>query len=183
MPLKDPGALLDMLEAHASITRRTARRIADAGVDRLERNVQRRTPIDTNPYRSRPERPRGSLRRSIRRRAGVDLVVRGRRESYRGDVETFDPVARYVEFDTPPHIIQARRPGGYLRFQSRYGFVDRNGEVHPPGTWITIHEVHHPGTKGAHMFTLGAWATERQFADYAREPLGRWKHEVESVRT
>lgn len=183
MPLTNPGALLGMLEAQQRITRRTAGRIADAGVDRLERNVQRRTPIDTNPYRSRPERPRGSLRRSVRRRAGVLYVVRGGRGEYRGAVETFDPVARYVEFDTPPHVIRARRPGGFLRFQSRYGFVDRHGEVHPPGTWITIREVNHPGTKGAHMFTLGAWATERQFASYARDPIGRWKFEVESVHT
>jgi len=183
MPLTDPDALLDMIDAHQGATRRAARRIADAGVDHLERSVQRRTPIDTNPYRAKPERPRGSLRRSIHRRAGVDFVVRGGRESYRGTVETFDPIARYVEFDTPPHIIRPRTPGRRLRFQSRHGFVDRDGEFHPPGTWITVTEVKHPGTKGSHMFTLGAWATEREFRAYARDPLARWKHEVESVHT
>lgn len=183
MPLTDPDALLDLVDAHVGITRRTARRIADAGVDRLERNVKRRTPIDTNPYRNRPDRPRGSLRASVHRDEHIVLVIRGGREAWHGEVLTYDPVARYVEEDTPPHTIRARKPGGRLVFQSRHGFTGKDGVFYPPGTWVSVEEVEHPGTKGAHMFLLGAWATEREYAAYAREPVMRWKHEVESVHT
>jgi hypothetical protein len=183
VPLRDPDALLDMIDAHARITHRTGQRIADAGVDRLERNVRRRTPIDTNPFRHRPERPRGSLLASVHRNGPVVLVVVAGRASWRGEVLTYDPIARYVEHDTPPHKIRARTPGGRLRFQSRYGFVGRDGQLYPPGTWISVGEVNHPGTKGQHMFSLGAWATEREYASYARDPLQRWKREVESVHT
>jgi hypothetical protein len=182
VPLTDPDALLDLIDAHQGITRRAARRIADAGTDRLERNVRRRTPIDTNPFRHRPERPRGSLRASVHRREAIVFVVRGGREAYECEVLSEDPIARLVEFDTPPHRIRAR-PGGRLRFQSRHGFVGRDGRAYPPGTWVSVEEVHHPGTTGQHMFSLGAWATEREYAEYAREPLLRWKREVESVHT
>jgi hypothetical protein len=181
VPLTNPDALVQLVDAHQGITRRTARRIADAGVDRLERNVKRRTPIDTNPFRHKPERPRGTARASVKRRASVHFVVRGGRESYEGLVESDDPIIRYVEFDTPPHKIRARQPGGRLRFQSRHGFTGKDGVFYPPGTWISVEEVDHPGTKGAHMFTLGAWATEREYRQYASEPLARWKREVESV--
>jgi hypothetical protein len=183
MPLRDPDALLDLIDAHQRITRRAGYRIADAGVDRLERNVKRRTPIDTNPYRHRPERPRGSLRADVHREGPVVLIVRAGRERYEGEVLTYDPIARYVENDTPPHRIHARRPGGRLLFQSRYGFTGRDGRSYPPGTWVSVEEVNHPGTKGQHMFSLGAWATEREYASYAAEPLQRWKREVESVHT
>lgn len=174
---------MDLVGAHERITRRAARRIADAGVDRLERNVQRRTPIDTNPFRHNPERPRGTARASIKRRADVEFTVRGGHETYRGLVESDDPIIRYVEFDTPPHTIRSRTPGGRLRFQSRHGFVGADGRFYPPGTWVSVEEVEHPGTKGAHMFSLGAWATEREFRQYATDPLARWKREVESVHT
>lgn len=183
MPIRDANALLDLIDAHQRITRRTARRIADAGVDRLERNVTRRTPVDTSPFRHRPERPRGTLRASVHRREQIVRVVRGGVESYQGEVLTLDPIARYVEEDTPAHRIRARTPGGRLLFQSRYGFTGRDGRFYPPGTWVSVEEVNHPGTKGAHMFSLGAWATEREYADYARDPLQRWKREVESVHT
>jgi hypothetical protein len=180
-PLENADSLDRMLHAHERATRRTGERIAEAGVDHLERSIRRRTPIDTNPYRHRPDRPRGSLKRSVHRLVGVRFVLRGGRESWEGEVVSFDPVARLVEFDTPPHTIRAR-DGGKLHFQSRDGWTDTDGVFHPPGTWVTIEEVHHPGTKGQHMFSLGALDTEAQIDDYAREPLGRWKRDVEGGR-
>lgn len=180
MPLENPDALLHLLAAHADATERAGLRIADAGTDRLERNVRRRTPVDTNPFRTRPDRPRGTLKASVHRQPGLERIRRSRHAAYRGTVETFDPVARYVEKDTPPHVIRAR-PGGMLHFQSRDGWVGKDGTVYPPGTWVTIHEVHHPGTKGQHMFSRGALATEEEVPEFARDPLNRWRREVESV--
>jgi hypothetical protein len=182
VPLTDPDALLDMVDAHVKATRRAARRIANAGVDRLERSVRRRTPIDTNPYRHRPERPRGAAKASLRHKPGVELVVRGGRESYRGEVSSDDPVILLLEKDQAPREIRAKAPGGLLHFQSRHGFTDRVGVFHPPGTWVSIEVVHWPGSKGTHALSLGALQTEREIDEYARDPLARWKHEVESVR-
>lgn len=181
MPLVGADALVELVDAYEQASDRAARRIADAGVDRLERNVRRRTPIDTNPFRNRPERPRGALKRSVHRLEGLRRVVSGGRPSYSQDVVSYDPVADYVEFDTPPHVIRPRIAGGYLHFQSRDGFTGRDGVYYPPGTWVTVAEVHHPGTKGQHMFSLGALDTEAELPDFARGPLAQWKREVESV--
>lgn len=182
MPLTDPDALVDMVDAHAGITHRTARRIADIGVDRLERNIRRRTPIDTNPYRHRPERPRGAAKASLHRKPGVELEVHGGRESYHGEVSSDDLVILLLEEDQAPREIRATKPGGFLHFQSRHGFTDRVGVFHPPGTWVSVEVVHWPGSKGTHALSLGALQTEREIDEYARDPLARWKHEVESVR-
>lgn len=175
-PMVGRDALTDMIDAHVRATERCAGRIADAGFERFERNVYRRTPVDTNPFRHRPGRPRGTLRRSLRR---GHLERDG--DVYTGLLIFDDPVARLVEFDTPPHVIRPNTPGGRLVFQSRDGWVDDDGIFHPPGTWVSVEEVHHPGTKGQHMMSLGALETEREIDEWARDPLARWKREVESV--
>lgn len=174
-------SLLRMLASHEQLVARTPRRIADAGTDRLERNTKRRTPIDTNPFRDRPGRPRGYLRDSVHRLEGVRFEQRGAYRVWQGTVVSYDPVARLVEFDTPPHTIRAA-DGGFLRFRSRDGWVDKDGRIHPPGTWVTVREVQHPGTKGQHMFSLGALATELDFAEFAGPELARWSREVRSGR-
>lgn len=179
MPLVNPHSLTRMVGSHERATGRAARRIADAGTDRMEREIVRRTPIDTNPFRYRPGRPRGTARGSIHRLPGLREQHRWGRTQYVGDVKGSDPILRYIEFDTPPHIIRARAPGGRLHFQSRHGWTNDDGVHFPPGTWVTIEEVHHPGTKGQHMFSLGALDAERAIDAIARSPLVQWKREVE----
>ena len=182
MPLLGEDSLDRMLAAHERATSRAARRIADAGTDRMAQETRRRTPIDTNPFRHRPERPRGSARRSIRRQEGLLVEMRGGRPRYIGDVVSHDPVTRLLEFDTPPHEIRPRDPDGYLAFQSRHGWTDDSGRFHPPGTWVRVRVVQHPGTKGHHMVSLGALDAERALEEYAAPVLARWRAEVESGR-
>lgn len=55
------------------------------------------------------------------------------------EVYTEDPIAPYVEYDTKPHRIRAKR-AEFLRFRS-----SKTGEV------IYAREVLHPGTTGVHM--------------------------------
>lgn len=180
-PFVNPRALVRMIESHQSHTTACAREIADAGTDRMEREIVRRTPIDTNPYRYNPGRPRGTARASIHRDPGLREQHRWGRTQYVGDVRGSDPILRYIEFDTPPHTIRAKG-GGLLRFQSRYGWTSEDGRFHPPGTWVTVHEVKHPGTKGKHMFSLGALDAERSLDEYARGPLEHWKRRITGGR-
>jgi hypothetical protein len=183
-PLQGADSLMGMLEAHETATQRSAERIADAGTDRLERNIKRRTPVDTSPFRHKPERPRGALKDSVHRTEGlVTKQVRARLRTITGEVISDDPIWIWVEEDTLPHTIRARVPGERLRFQSANGFVGADGTDYPAGTWVEVDEVEHPGTKGQHMMTLGALDTEAQTEEIARDPVGRWRHEVESVHT
>lgn len=181
--LRNPDALVNLVARHEEITRGVGRRIADAGTDTMETEIRERTPVDTNPYRWRPERPRGALKASVHRVEGILVEVLGGVTRYIGEVVSFDPIVRYVEFDTPPHKIRPRDPNGRLRFQSRDAFVGKDGKLYPPGTWVSVEEVNHPGTQGQHMFTLGALAAEQFLPEYGAPELARWKREVEAVRT
>ena len=144
MPFTMTRPLTSILDEEAPA--RCARAIADAAGDRLVLNTQRNTPIDRSPHRDKPKRPRGTLRKSIER-TGVERTGL----AYRVRALTRDPIAPYVEFDTKPHIIRPRKPGGSLRWRSARG-------VHFAGA------VRHPGTKGQHMFALGALKTKRERA-------------------
>lgn len=180
-PLVNGDALERMVDSHVRATSRVARRIVDRGTDRMERATRRRTPVDTNPYRHRPERPRGSLRKSVHRLEGILMVAMATRDRWIGEVVSFDPIVRHVEFDTVPHEIRAKG-GGRLLFQSRHGWTSDDGTYNPPGTWVSVEVVSHPGTKGQHMFSLGAFEAEREFDLDAAPELARWKREVESGR-
>lgn len=170
MGIVDPEALERLFDERP--VKRCANRLAKKGGDRLLRNVRRNTPVDTNPYRSRPERPVATLRDSMEGDT-VREEVRGGERVLVYVVGSSDPVARLVEFDTRPHKIRPHNPDGFLRFQSRHGFTDAKGLFHPPGTWVSVREIDHPGTKGAHMFSLGALKTEAEFAEFSRPILDR----------
>lgn len=180
-PFVNQRALVRMIDSHMGSTSKAARAIADAGTDRLEREIVRRTPIDTNPFRYNPDRPRGTARASIARDKGLREQHRWNRTQYVGDVRGKDPILIYIEFDTPAHTIRAS-PGKRLVFQSRHGWTDEDGRIHPPGEWVSVEEVHHPGTKGQHMFSLGALATESELEQLAHGPLQVWKRDVEGGR-
>lgn len=158
MPYEATGSLQDMISPEACAL--TAREIADAGLDAFQANVRRNTPIDTNPYRDRPGRPRGTLRESIERTP----VDRGRTPAgpaYRGRVFTEDDVAPFVEWDTAPHEIRARFAKA-LRWRDAGGLNFRKA-------------VMHPGTQGQHMFAIGANLTEHELPGIAAPALARWQ--------
>lgn len=109
------------------------------------------------------------------------MVSLATRDRWIGEVVSFDPVVRLLEFDTVPHEIRAKG-GGRLHFQSRHGWVGDDGTVYPPGTWVSVEVVHHPGTTGKHMFSLGALEAEREFDLDADPELARWRRELEGGR-
>lgn len=68
----------------------------------------------------------------------VEIVGRATGARRRVAVFTLDPVAPHVEWDTLPHLIVPRKPGGVLTVPTSRGMV-------------FARLVHHPGTRGAHM--------------------------------
>lgn len=161
MPYVADGSLEDMVNVEACSL--TARDIADDGLDAFEGNVRRNTPIDTSPFRDRPGRPRGALRDSIHR-TPVNKTASPAGPAYRGRVETEDPVGPNVEWDTAPHVIEPRDPDGVLHWRDRITGEDRFAK-----------RVEHPGTIGAHMFSIGAAITEHELEHVAAPALRRWE--------
>jgi hypothetical protein len=175
MPLRNPDALENLLAPLEEVTDLCFRELADAGTDRLKGEVAERTPVDTNPYRHREGRPRGTLRDSLERVPGLREGTRRGFSTLTGTVRFTDPVASLVEDDTPPHTIRAK-DGGMLHFQTRYGYTTATGDFRPPGSWVTVEEIQHPGTKGAHMLSRGALATEMTIDRWAIPALTRWRN-------
>jgi hypothetical protein len=169
MPFVASRRLEDMLDEDAPD--RAARRIAKDGTDRLVANTKRNTPIDTNPYRYRPGRPRGHLRASIEDGPVLPVQTPAGR-GYRGTARTFDDVAPHVEWDTRPHRIEPREPGGTLHWRDR-----------ETGDHRFAKGVDHPGTSGQHMFAIGAAITEAEVEAIARPALRDFERELVPLRT
>lgn len=143
---------------------RFCRRACERGADAFKTNVETRTPIDT-----------GRLRSSY----ATKPVARGMDE--RGDpmwtsgVETDVEYAPYVEHGTglwgPQHRkyeIRPKDPDGTLHW------VDPR-----TGRDVFAKRVMHPGSPGAHMFSVGAAATEAELPALLNPLLVRWAREVE----
>lgn len=141
------GGQLASLADEAPIHRFARRATREVGKD-MGRRVRRHTPVskgfegeslsDFQFRRSGHRRP-GTLRDSWE----VGYVsfarsVAGLREVYTVPVFTHDPVAPHVEWATRPHIIEPKKAGGTLAFQTEGGTVFAK-------------LVHHPGSRGAHM--------------------------------
>lgn len=135
---------------------RCARRIADAGGDRLKANIRKHTPVGPGGG----DRVPGTLRDSIDR-TDVDMWPGRLGPTYRVFVRTFDPVGPHVEWDTRPHDIQNAFGFGFDfgiggRFAGRF----------------------HPGTTGAHMFARGTAETDGELIELARGPLNQLDREI-----
>lgn len=150
-------------------TRRFAHRVAKRVGDDLRRRVAHHTPIAKPPtasvtaewLKARGRRP-GHLRDSWQV-GEVELLLDG--EIARVPVFTLDPVAPHVEWDTAPHLIAPKQPGGVLRYWDRAG-----GTV-----FATL--VHHPGTRGVHMMATALAEVAVAWTGIAEEELRQWRRE------
>jgi hypothetical protein len=164
MPYVATADLQDLINPAASTA--AAREMAEAGLDAFQANVRRRTPVDTDPFRDRPGRPRGFARASVER-TRVRRVVLPTGPAYRGEVFSDDDVFPFIEFDTLPHDIRPRVAGRALRWRDRRTGDERFAAV-----------VHHPGTRGQHPFSIGALVTEAELEEVCRLALVRWERAV-----
>jgi hypothetical protein len=140
-------------------------RAGDAAGDRLLAETKRGTPVDSNPWHDHVGRLPGTLRESVQR---------GPVERHRGvlgsgirvRVFTEDRVAPFVEESTRPHEIRPCN-AGMLSFR-----------VAPDGRRVYAHVVHHPGTRGAHMFAIAALILEGELGEVLAEPLRLFAEEL-----
>lgn len=149
------GRLEDRIDAAAP--GRCARRIADAGGDRLETLIRRGTPVDLSPTRNHT---RPHLRDTIER-TRVEEWPGPLGTEFRVRVATNDPIAPDVEWNTRPHDIP-----------NAFGYGDDFG------IGGRFEGRFHPGTTGHHMFALGAAKTEAELHDVAAGPLRELEREL-----
>lgn len=134
-----------------------ARRVADRLADRLHELVTELTPVSDDPFREFPGRVPGTLKRSWEKGEVVLLTA----DRLRITVETFDPVAPHVEWDTSPHLIRPRRAAA-LRFYT------------PLGELVFASVVRHPGTTGQHMMARALDRLHVEAPVIMREELALW---------
>ncbi len=146
------GRLEDLIDETAG--ERATKRIADAGGDRLLRNVQDRTPVQT-----------GRLLASISRGPVTPRLTPTGGIAWGVTVGSDDPKAPHVEWTTRPHDI----PGAF-------------GRPYPFGVGGRFEGRFHPGTTGQHMFSRGAIATLEQVDQFARPAVALFRREVTRER-
>jgi hypothetical protein len=176
-------ALVDLVPPLDRGLRRFGRRAAKKVGDDLHQRVRRHTPV-AKPgaaaimasyggsgawIRARGGRVPGTLKESWQvGDAEVELTgSAGLR--YRVPVFTFDPVAPHVEWDTMPHLILPRKPGGVLTIPTVGGMV-----------FATL--VHHPGTRGAHMMATALAEVAASWEATVREEWATEARRVWSAR-
>lgn len=139
--------------------------IARRAASVLKDDIKDLTPIgvkwtilgDTAPI----SRPSGELQRSIR------VTSKGHWErlegfrAYKVVVETRKHYANWVEYGTSPHIIHPKYANGAMQFVV-------GGKI------VFSKSVHHPGTKGVHMFSRGVNRTQRKIKLIAEPILSTW---------
>lgn len=147
---------------------------ANVGKD-LRRRVRHHTPVSkTTPAQiksfgrqgaelKRHGRPHGALRDSWQV-GEVEVQYAGRR--FRVPVFTLDPVGPHVEWDTVPHLIPPRKPGGVLTVPTTGGLV-------------FARLVNHPGTTGVHMM---ATALQEVAVEWRRIVARQWANEARNRR-
>ena len=166
------GRLEDLAPALDRGVERFARRTTEKVGEELRRRVRRHTPVAKetaairNSYgsmgawiRARGGRVPGTLKESWQV-GEVEVLAGGTR--MRVPVYTLDPVAPHVEWDTMPHLIAPRKPGGVLTIPTRRGMV-----------FATL--VHHPGTRGVHMM---ATAIAEVALEWRRIAEREWRAET-----
>lgn len=126
-----------------TFVKETSEEIADAVGDRFRDRVAMRTPVARLPMAYHGDfeewiRDRGGrIPRTMRDSWVRTKVIRLENSTLRVEIFSTDEKALWVEEDTKPHLIRARRA---KRLRYPLGPVFRYGI-----------EVHHPGTQGVHM--------------------------------
>lgn len=166
------GSLIDMADPERA--RRTVRDMAEVGGDWLYERTVANTPVSYHGLALqfggfKPAREPGTLKRSWKRlpaEPSLDRIGGG----WMVAVETDDPIAQFVEWDTAPHEIRPKLPGGLLVFRTW-----------PTGELVRTKLVHHPGTQGQHMSAFAVHAAELSFDEIVHRPLMDWARLTEQA--
>jgi len=149
MPIEIKSNLSERLGVLLRTEDELYRQLVDLMADSIIRLVRIYTPIKTG-------RLKASWRRTNRVRAEGGYTVRiYNRQDY----------APYVEWDTRPHVINAK-PGGWLAFRGK------------DGRMVFRKSVRHPGTMGAHMLGRAMATTARILPREGEERMRVWAREA-----
>jgi hypothetical protein len=102
------------------------------------------------------------------------------------EFENWDPIARFVEDDTRPHIIRPRldrAPASVIATRKPRRMGD---DPQAALTWLTVggrrvfaREVKHPGTTGHHMVLRAAARMDVEMVHVLHPALERWRKRAE----
>jgi hypothetical protein len=118
----------------------------------------------------------------------VERAFHAGQQVYEGRCQTFDPVAPDVEWPTKPHTIRPREdrgPASVIATRRPRGTVQDGRAALSwvgPGGRHFAKVVHHPGTRGAHMFAIGAAITEAEVPAIAEPALRIFERDVIAPR-
>lgn len=184
MGYRQEGSLQDMF--HEEPILRAGRRTTDRVGDDLKDRVKRHTPVAHRPagmsaadfLASRHGRPPGTLRESWQRTSVHELEGH-----FEVSVLTHDPTGPLVEWETRPHTIRPRpdrAPASVIATGKPRGTV-QDGRAHlrfeGAGGVVYAKEVHHPGTRGAHMMATSLTEEAATWERIGREEMERWSRE------
>lgn len=170
------GLLTDLAPPLDRGVRRFGRKVSEKVGDDLLKRVRRHTPI-AKPGAAEIAASYGSSGAWLRARGGRapgtlwqswhvgDVAIEFEGARFRVPVLTHDPVAPHVEWDTLPHLIVPRKPGGVLTIPTVGGMV-------------FARLVHHPGTRGVHMM---ATALAEIAASWQRTAHEEWASEARRI--
>ena len=155
-------------------TQKAARKLAERVSVELADATRRFTPIGPEPE---PEQAGREVTHVHLHERIYPAKVKKRGERYEAGAWTDDDKAPFVENDTRPHIIRPRADRA-----AAAAAEGRRVALRFPGAGgedVFAAEVHHPGTKGAHMFAKGAAEVEHRLAEIADPVLRDMKTELE----
>jgi hypothetical protein len=155
------GRLQDLFDPLAA--ERAVRDMADAAGAAAARHARELAPVQ-HPGLQIPGRPPGTLRESYRQTRTHRTRLRPGMEGYASGVYSDDPVAAWLEYGTPAHVIRAH--GGKLRFRTI------SGEI------VEANVVHVSGIRAEHIVGHALEATRAEFGEVAAPSLERWREET-----
>lgn len=79
-----------------------------------------------------------------------------------------DPVIKFLEEGTKPHVIEPKDPRGVLAFQAQETVKGKKGKIYQFGDWVVAKKVNHPGTKGMAMISRAIFLTQKQIPNIVK---------------
>lgn len=167
------GLLADLAPSLDRGIDRFASRTVEKVGEELRTRVRRRTPVAKMHAAERASygssaawiaargRVPGTLKESWKV-GEVEVYFSASGERRRVSVYSLDPIAPHVEWDTMPHLIAPKKPGGVLTIPTKGGMA-----------FATL--VHHPGTRGVHMM---ATALAEVALEWRRIAEREWSREA-----
>lgn len=95
--------------------------------------------------------------------------IQYRVEKNRVVIFTTDPITKFLDEGTKPHIIRPKKPGGALAFKAGNSGIRKNGKPFAFGDTIITKEVKHPGFDPRPFFSQGFFLSKSDIQQILKE--------------